>query len=66
MRDLINFCFKVEKQFNVVTKFGPTWTDDKIKFMTTFDKASLKLAINFLLDDCFLILVNSPFNISLE
>ena len=33
-----------------VTKFGATLTDDKNKFKTAFDKASLKLAIDFMLD----------------
>ena len=44
-----------EKQFIVVTKFGAKWTDNKLKFKITFDKASLKLTINFLLDNCFFV-----------
>ena len=53
-RKLINFCFKGgEKQVIVVSKLGATWTDSKNKFRITFDKASLKLSINFLLDNCF-------------
>ena len=55
MRELINFCFKSgEKQFVAVTKFGAVGTEKKNKFKITFDQASLKLAINFLLDNCFL------------
>ena len=54
MRELISFCFKGgQKQFTVVTKFGSTWTDDKDKFKTIFDKAFLKLAIKFLFDNWF-------------
>ena len=32
-------------------KFGATWINDKSKFKTTFNEVSLKLAINFLLDN---------------
>ena len=55
MRELINFSFKGSvKQYIAVLEFGGTWTDDKNKFETTFEKASLELAINFLLDNyCF-------------
>ena len=68
MRELITFCFNGgQKQFTVVTKFGSTWTDDKDKFKTIFDKAFLKLAIKFLFDNCFfLILVIYHFDKSLE
>ena len=66
MRELINFCFKgKEKQFIAVAKIIATWTDNKKKFQVTFDKNSLKLVINFLLDNCFLVLVSCPFNKSL-
>ena len=41
------------KQVIVVAKFGAIWTDSKSKFRITFDKGSLKLAVNFLLDNCF-------------
>ena len=54
MRELINFCFKSgEKQFIAVRKFGVAETEKKNKVKTTFDKASLKLFINFLIDNCF-------------
>ena len=33
--------------------FGATWINDKSKFKTTFNEVSLKLAINFLLDNFF-------------
>ena len=40
------------------TNFGETWTDNKSKVNITFDIAFLKLAINFLLDNCFLVFFN--------
>lgn len=46
IRGLISFYFE---QFITVTQFGAVWTDNKNKFKITFDKASLKLAINFFL-----------------
>ena len=42
-----------KKQFIAVTKFNKTWNDNKNKFKITSDKASLKLVINFFLDNCF-------------
>ena len=58
----MNFCSKGEKkQFIAIKKFGATWTDNENKFKVTFNKASLKLAINFLLDNCFFSLVNLSF-----
>ena len=61
-RELINFCFKGgEKEFIAVTKFRATWTDNNTKFKITFDKAFLKLAITFLLDNFFFDFGNLPF-----
>ena len=58
MRELINFFFRGgEDHFIDKTKFGLIWTDIEKKFNITFDKASLKLAINFLFDNFFLTLV---------
>ena len=54
IRELIHFCFiGGEKQFIAVIKFGAIQTDDKNRFKTKFVKATLKLAINFLLDNFF-------------
>ena len=54
MRELTNIYFKRdERQIIVVANLCATWTDDKNKLKKTFDKASLKWAINFLLDLCF-------------
>ena len=58
IRGLISFYFE---QFITVTQFGAAWTDNKNKFKITFDKASLKLAINFF----FIVLVVCPFEKSL-
>ena len=44
IRQLINFCFEAG---------GRTWSDTEDKFKVTFYKASLKLVVNFLLDNCF-------------
>ena len=63
MRELINLRFKGgEKQFTVVTKSVATWADDKNKFKAKFDKDSLKLAINFLLDNFFSIFIICHFD----
>ena len=52
MREFINFCSKSgKKQFVAVTKFGATWTENENKFKVTFNKGSLTVAINFLLDN---------------
>ena len=56
----------VETSLMSLTKFCATWIDDKNKFKTTFDKTSAKLAINFLLDNFFLILIICHFGKSLE
>ena len=59
--ELIHFCFKGRgKPFIALTKFGATWTDNN-KVIINFDKAFLKLAINFFLMNVFLILVMCPF-----
>lgn len=54
-----------EKKFIAVTTFSATWNDNINKFKVTFDKTSLKLAIDFPLENCFLILVTCSFNGSL-
>ena len=54
MTERINFIFKRGgTQFIVVKKICTTYIDDKNKFKITFDKASLKLAIDFLLHNGF-------------
>lgn len=55
MAKLIIFNFKGDKKkFIAVTNFGATWIDDKNKFKTIFNKYSLKIAMNFLLNNSFL------------
>ena len=62
LRELINFCFKGgDKKYIAITKFGATWTNNKHKYNVTFDKPSLKLAINYLLDNCYFNLGNMSF-----
>ena len=36
-----------------VNKYGAKWVQDRTKCAITFDKSSLKLAIDFLLDQCY-------------
>ena len=49
MKELISYYLKGGETKLAVTKLDATWTDDKNKFKTS----SLKLTINFLLDNCF-------------
>ena len=63
MRELINFYFTDEGK--TVTQYGATQTNKKDKFKTNFNKAFLKLAINFFLIIVFLILLICPFGKSL-
>ena len=54
MREIINFGFKGGDKFYIgITKYGARWVNDKTKCNITFDKSSLKLAINYLLDQCY-------------
>ena len=54
IRELINFPFKGGgKEFIPINKFRARLTDNQKKFKITSDKSSLKLAINFLLNNCF-------------
>ena len=67
MRKLINFCFKGDDKQIMKRQFDATWNDNKNKSEATFDKASLKLALNFPIDICFFfILVNCHFDKHLE
>ena len=62
MRELTNFPFKGdEKQFLAVTKFCSAWTGNKTEAKITLDKASLKLDITFVLNNCFSNFGNLPF-----
>ena len=61
-RELINFCFKGGSGNSIaVTKFGARWVDYKKNSKIVFDKTNLKLAINFLLDNCYFTVGNSTF-----
>ena len=60
--ELINFCFKGGLgNYIAVTKFGTRWVDDKKNYKIVFDKTKLKLAINYLLDNCYFTIGNSTF-----
>lgn len=62
MKELINFCFKDgENNFISVIKFDATGTGNKSKFKMIFDRAFLKLAINFLLNNISFSFGNLPF-----
>ena len=50
IRGLISFYFE---QFITVTQFGAAWTGNENKYKITFDKAYLKLVVNFLLEFFF-------------
>ena len=55
MKRLINFIFFFngrEEDLFGVTRNGAIWTNDQQKYILTFNKTSLKLAINYLLDKC--------------
>ena len=53
IRELIHYLFRGgEKQFTVVITFGATWAGNKNGFKISFDKDSLKRAVNFVLDNC--------------
>ena len=52
--ELINFCFNGwGKGFIGTTRYGAIWTNNQEKYRMSFDKTSLKLAINYLLDNCY-------------
>lgn len=54
LREIINFCFKGgDKKYIEVNKYGAKWVSSRHASNVTFDKRSLKLAINYLLDNCY-------------
>ena len=54
LREVINFGFKGGDKFYIgINKYGAKWVQNKSSCAITFDKSSLKLAINFLLDQCY-------------
>ena len=50
-----------EKLFISETKFCARWTDNKNKLKITFGKATLKVAISFVLNNCFVNFGNLSF-----
>ena len=54
MNKLIDFCFDGgECKFIAVTKYGARWVKDRDSFEVWFDKAMLKKAVSYLLDNFF-------------
>ena len=54
LREIINFCFKGgDKKYIEVNKYRAKWVSLRHASNVTFDKRSLKLAINYLLDNCY-------------
>ena len=61
MGELINFCLNDgDKEFIRITRNGAIWTNDK-KYRLSCNKTSLKFAVNYLLDNCYFILVSTCF-----
>ena len=57
MRELINFCFDGgNKEFIDITRYGAIWTNSGEKYRLYFNGTSLKLAINYLIDNSYLTL----------
>ena len=62
MGKLINFFLNVgDKEFIVLTKYDAIWTNSRQKYKLSFNKASLKLAINYLLNIHYFTLVSMGF-----
>ena len=54
MSELINFCFNGgDKEYIGIYRGNGVWTNDQGKYNITFNKKNLKLAINYLLDNCY-------------
>ena len=48
MEELINFCFNDgDREFIVITRYGSIWASNHGKYRLSFNKTSLKLAINY-------------------
>ena len=62
LREIINFCFKGgDKMYIEVNKYRAKWVNENQPNNITFDKISLKLAINYLLDNCYFSIGNMVF-----
>ena len=54
MKEAVDFCFKDrQRKYMTITKYGETWVNNTNKYNISFDKKTLKLAINYLLDQYF-------------
>ena len=62
MEELINFCLSEKnKEFIGITRYGAIWHNIQEKYRLFFNKTFLKLAFNYLLDNCYFLLVVRAF-----
>ena len=62
MNSLIDFCFEGGiSQYIAVTRHGARWVDGVDRCKTWFDKKSLKLAVKYLLENCYFTIGNNVF-----
>ena len=67
MGEFINFCFNDgDKEFIGITRYGAIWTNSPEKYRLSFNKTSLKLTINYVLDNCYLTLGSMRFRQLIE
>ena len=54
MRELFNFCITERlENYIAATKLGSRWFNDKKNYNVVFDKTKLKLAMNYLIGNCY-------------
>ena len=62
MKEVTDFSFKdTQGKYIAVIKYGATWVNNTNKHNISFNKKSLKLAINYLLDQFFSMLAIKNF-----
>lgn len=58
IKEVVNFCFKDKQgKYIEITKYDETWVNDTNKHKMLFDEKPVKLAIIYLLDQCFFTLL---------
>ena len=64
MGKFINFCFNGgDKEFIQMARYGAIWTNSLEKHRLFFNKTSLKLTINYVLDHSYLTLGSTWFRL---
>ena len=59
IRELIDFCFRDgDKEFTWIIRCGAIWTNSRQKYNLPFKKSSLKLAVDYLLENIYFTLRN--------